>query len=209
MTGRCSITAGPGGAVGRAVLRRHGRESNIGRKLTPGSRAFVKHHMATEDDSNLNSLLRITTFGYGPRGEPPIVRRARDSSGEPSSECAHAGGPGYRCRRDDISNDASSIHALPRRVALLLRCSGSCNNYLLPTPSYSTSARTVNGRHIFAMKIKDLPPILRRLKFGSQLVTETVLARGSIVSSEPPQDGRNYRRQHVWHLVPEDSGGTL
>jgi hypothetical protein len=59
------------------------------------------------------------------------------------------------------------------------------------------------------MKIKDLPPILRRLKFGSQLVTETVLARGSIVSSEPPQDGRNYRRQHVWHLVPEDSGGTL
>jgi len=132
MTGRCSITAGPGGAVGRAVLRRHGRESNIGRKLTPGSRAFVKHHMATEDDSNLNSLLRITTFGYGPRGEPPIVRRARDSSGEPSSECAHAGGPGYRCRRDDISNDASSIHALPRRVALLLRRSDSCNNYLSP-----------------------------------------------------------------------------
>jgi hypothetical protein len=33
------------------------------------------------------------------------------------------------------------------------------------------------------MKIKDLPPNLQRLKFGSQLVTEIVLARGSIVSA--------------------------
>jgi hypothetical protein len=56
------------------------------------------------------------------------------------------------------------------------------------------------------MKIKGLPTNPQASKFGSQLVTETVLARGFISvwrnRRSTVKVALEKRGQHVWHLVP-------